>query len=113
MLEILAADYTPLVVDNFANSSPVALEHVARLSNRKFEHAEASLTDAPAMRQITEDFKPEAVIHFAGLKAVGESEQNPLNYYEENVSGTIQLLKAMDAVGCKKNRVFLVGHGIR
>ena len=102
MLEILAADYTPLVVDNFANSSPVALERVARLSNRKFEHAEASLTDAPAMRQITEDFKPEAVIHFAGLKAVGESEQNPLAYYEENVSGTIQLLKAMDAVGCKK-----------
>jgi UDP-glucose 4-epimerase len=102
MLEILAADYTPLVVDNFTNSSPVALERVARLSNRKFDHAEVSLTDAPAMRQITEDFKPEAVIHFAGLKAVGESEQNPLIYYEENVSGTIQLLKAMDAVGCKK-----------
>ena len=102
MLEILAADYTPLVVDNFANSSPVALERVAWLSNRKFDHTEASLTDAPAMRQITEDFNPEAVIHFAGLKAVGESEQNPLIYYEENVSGTIQLLKAMDAVGCKK-----------
>jgi len=47
MLEILAADYTPLVVDNFANSSPVALERVTRLSNRKFDHAEASLTDAP------------------------------------------------------------------
>jgi len=102
MLEMLAADHTPMVVDNFANSSPVALERVARLSNRTFDHAVASLTDGPAIRQMIEDFRPDAVIHFAGLKAVGESEKKPLSYYEENVFSTIQLLKAMDAVGCRQ-----------
>ena len=102
MLEILAADHTPLVVDNFSNASPVALERVARLSNRPFDHRVASLTDGASIRQIVEEFQPQAVIHFAGLKAVGESEQKPLSYYEENVFGTIQLLKAMDAAGCKQ-----------
>ena len=102
MLEILAADHTPLVVDNFSNASPVALERVARLSNRPFDHRVGSLTDGAAIRQIVEEFQPQAVIHFAGLKAVGESEQKPLSYYEENVFGTIQLLKAMDAAGCKQ-----------
>ena len=102
MLELLAAEHTPLVVDNFANSSPVALERVARLSNRAVEHRAASITDGPAIRQIIKDFRPDAVIHFAGLKAVGESELKPLSYYEENVFGTIQLLKAIDAVGCKQ-----------
>jgi len=85
MLEILAADHTPLVVDNFSNASPVALERVARLSNRNFNHREANLTDGASIRQIVEEFQPQAVIHFAGLKAVGESEQKPLSYYEENV----------------------------
>jgi UDP-glucose 4-epimerase len=102
MLEILAANHTPMVVDNFANSSPVALECVAGLSNRAFDHIDASLTDDAAISRIIEDFRPDAVIHFAGLKAVGESEQNPLSYYEENVFGTIQLLKAMDAAGCRQ-----------
>jgi len=102
MLEMLAVGHTPMVVDNFANSSPVALERVARLSNRGFDHIDTSLTDGAAIRRIIEDFRPDAVIHFAGLKAVGESEQKPLSYYEENVFGTIQLLKAMDAAGCKQ-----------
>jgi len=102
MLEILAADHTPLVVDNFSNASPVALERVTRLSNRPFDHRVASLTDGAIIRQSVEEFQPQAVIHFAGLKAVGESEQKPLSYYEENVFGTIQLLKAMDAAGCKQ-----------
>ena len=62
-----------------------ALERVARLSNRAFDHAEATLTDGGAIRRIIEDFLPDAVIHFAGLKAVGESELKPLSYYEENV----------------------------
>jgi UDP-glucose 4-epimerase len=102
MLELLAAEHTPMVVDNFANSSPDALERVARLSNRAFDHLGASITDGAAIQKIMADFRPEAVIHLAGLKAVGESEEKHLTYYEENVFGTIQLLKSMDAVGCKQ-----------
>ena len=100
MLELLAADHEPLVVDDFSNSSPAALERVARLSNRKFGHVEASITDGAEMDRICLEFRPEAVVHFAGRKAVGESAEMPLAYYETNVSGTVALLKAMDAAGC-------------
>lgn len=100
LLPLLAADHELCVVDNYANASPIALERVARLSNRQFRSETASLTNGPALSDICADFMPEAVIHFAGLKAVGESENIPLRYYEENVFGTIELLKAMDRVGC-------------
>lgn len=102
LIELLAADHAPLVVDNFANSSPVALERVAQLTNRVFDHVEASITDTAAIRQVCDEFQPEAVIHFAGLKAVGESGQSPLTYYSTNVGGTIELLKAMDGCGCRR-----------
>lgn len=102
MLELLAVDHTLLVVDNLANSSPDALVRVARLSNRDFDHRETNITDGKAIQEIFAVFRPDAVIHFAGLKAVGESEEKPLTYYEENVFGTMQLLKAMDAFGCKQ-----------
>lgn len=105
MLELLAKAHTPFVVDNFVNASPIALDRVARLSNHRFDHADASITDTEAMTRIIDDFRPDAVIHFAGLKAVGESETMPLDYYDNNVSGTINLLKAMDRAGCR-NIVF-------
>ena len=100
MLELLAAEHEPLVVDNFSNSSPKALEQVARLSNRSFGHVEADITDGGEMNRVCREFKPEAVVHFAGLKAVAESTDRPLAYYETNVHGAIELLKAMDASGC-------------
>ena len=102
MLELLAAEHEPLVVDNFSNSSPKALEQVARLSNRKFDHVEGSITDGALMDRVCREFRPGAVIHFAGLKAVGESSEMPLAYYETNIFGTVELLKAMDAAGCGK-----------
>ena len=101
LLDLLAADHEVRVVDNFANASPVAMTRVARLSNRQFDTVEASITDGRALEEICADFKPEAVIHFAGLKAVGESEALPLSYYEENVFGSIALLKAMDKCQCR------------
>ena len=73
MIEVLAADHDVMVVDNFANSAPEALTRVARLSNRSFGTAEANIGDAARMTEICRDFRPEAVLHFAGLKAVGES----------------------------------------
>ena len=102
MLNLLAEGNIPLVVDNFSNSSPLALDRVARLSNRNFEHINADISDGNLINQIFDDFKPQAVIHFAGLKSVGDSQKLPLTYYEQNVSSTIHLLKAMDRVGCKQ-----------
>ena len=100
MLELLAVEHEPLVVDDFSNSSPKALESVARLSNRSFDHVEADIADGGEMDRVCREFKPEAVVHFAGLKAVGRSVEVPLDYYGTNVSGSISLLKAMDAAGC-------------
>ena len=102
MIEVLAAEHDVMVVDNFANSSPEALSRVARLSNRSFGTAEANIGDATRMMEICQEFRPEAVLHFAGLKAVGESVEVPLTYYRENVVATITLLQALEAVDCRR-----------
>ena len=102
LLPLLQADHDVCVLDNFSNASPEALRRVGRLSNKSFDQLEGSITDSAVLSKIMNDFQPEAVIHFAGLKAVGESEVIPLRYYAENVFGTIQLLDAMDQIGCKQ-----------
>lgn len=101
LLSVLAADHDACVIDNFSNSHPDALARVGRLSNRPFEIHRADLRDGSALQDSFAAFRPDMVIHFAGLKAVGDSEKQPLSYYEQNVSGTIQLLKAMDAADCR------------
>ena len=102
LLPLLQADHDVCVLDNFSNASPEALRRVGRLSNKSFDQLEGSITDSAVLSEIMNNFQPEAVIHFAGLKAVGESEVIPLRYYAENVFGTIQLLDAMDQIGCKQ-----------
>ena len=102
LLDLLGQGHETLVIDNFSNASPEALTRVKSLSNRQFDTAHQTIIDNDALRTVFEDFRPEAVIHFAGLKAVGESEQIPLTYYQENLQGTISLLRAMDACGCRK-----------
>ena len=101
LLSVLAADHDACVIDNFSNSHPDALARVGRLSNRPFETRQADLRDGSALQDSFAAFRPDMVIHFAGLKAVGDSEKLPLSYYEQNVFGTIQLLKAMDAADCR------------
>lgn len=105
MLEVLGAGHEVCVIDNFSNSSPEALERVKSLSNRSFEFYETDLRDRETLTERVKNFAPDAVIHFAGLKAVGESFEIPLEYYENNVQGTINLLQAMKASGCQ-NIVF-------
>jgi len=105
MLEVLAAGHEVCVIDNFVNSCPEALTRVKTLSNRSFEFHEADMRDRDALTRHVSDFAPDAVIHFAGLKAVGESVKKPLEYYENNVQGTINLLQAMKAADCR-NIVF-------
>ena len=102
LVELLSADHEVMVVDNFANASPIALNRVERLTNKTFETVEASIGDQSSIHQVFQEFRPDAVIHFAGLKAVGQSEEQPLVYYDNNVTGTLHLLKAMDASGCQK-----------
>ena len=101
LLDVLAADHDAIIIDNYANSSPAALARAKTLSNRDFDHYNASINNQADLEAIFDKHRPEAVIHFAGLKAVGESEEIPLTYYEENVTGTVRLLKAMDKFDCK------------
>lgn len=102
LVELLSADHEVMVVDNFSNASPIALQRVERLTNKTFDVANASICDQEGIHQICQEFCPDAVIHFAGLKAVGQSEEQPLIYYDNNVTGTIHLLKAMEASGCHR-----------
>ncbi len=101
LLRVLGDDHEVCVINNFSNSHPDALARVGRLSNRSFETHETDLRNADALHDSLTTFRPDVVVHFAGLKAVGESAKKPLSYYEQNVSGTVHLLKAMDAAGCR------------
>ena len=102
LLELLGEQHEACVLDNFSNSSSVALERVAQLTNSGFDQVTADIRDDRALARSFADFRPQAVIHFAGLKAVGESAEVPLKYYEHNVQGTISLLKAMENSDCRK-----------
>jgi UDP-glucose 4-epimerase len=102
LLQLLREQYDVLVFDNFSNSSPEALKRVKQLANADFEVCEGDIQDSVRLSDAFGAFKPEAVIHFAGLKAVGESNEKPLEYYAQNVSGSIELLKAMERHDCKR-----------
>ncbi|SEJ41605.1 UDP-glucose 4-epimerase GalE [Achromobacter sp. NFACC18-2] len=101
-LELLQAGHKVFVYDNLSNSSRLGLERVERITNTSIEFIEGDVTDANALTRALQHSQCESVIHFAGLKAVGESVTNPLAYYHNNVVGTLTLLRAMLAVGLKK-----------
>ena len=101
-LELLRSGHEISVVDSFYNGSERALTRVQRLSRRTFEFNQCDVRDAQALDRILNQFKPDAVIHFAGLKAVGESVAEPARYYDVNVGGTATLLCAMERYGCEK-----------
>lgn len=102
LLELMAQGHEVCVLDNFSNSSPRVLDRVRSLSNGTVICHTGDIRDRAALDQVMADFKPEAVIHFAGLKAVGESAVKPLDYYDVNITGTLCLLAAMDRVGCTR-----------
>jgi len=104
-LELLAAGYQVVVLDNLCNSSREALTRVEALTGRNLIFKAVDLVDAPALEDALVQAKPAAVIHFAGLKSVGESVAQPLSYFHNNVTGTINLLRAMQRQGCR-NLVF-------
>lgn len=95
VLCLLEAGYEVLIADNFINSKPAVLERLKELSDKPFRFAECDLVEPAAAERLFAENKIDAVIHFAGLKAVGESVQQPLRYYHNNLFSTINLLEAM------------------
>jgi UDP-glucose 4-epimerase len=99
-LVLLEAGYEVVVLDNFSNSFPESLVRVGKLAGKKPIVVEGDLNDEGLLKSIfTEHAGIEAVIHFAALKAVGDSTEHPLKYYRNNVSGSISLLQAMEKAG--------------
>lgn len=96
-IELLNAGHTVVVFDNFCNSHPEALQRVARITQKDFAVVQGDIRDQAALEQAIRAHACDAVIHFAGFKAVGESVQRPLDYVENNVMGTLSLLRAMQA----------------
>ena len=104
-LEMLEKGYEVVVMDNLYNATKEAMKRVQELTGKTMEFVEMDLLDMEGLRKLFTSTKFDAVIHFAGLKAVGESVAKPLFYYENNIAGTVNLLKAMGEGGCK-NIVF-------
>ena len=101
-VELLAAGYEVLVVDNFSNSKPEALRRVEEIAGRKLgAFYRADIRDKAALREVFKAHAIDAVIHFAALKAVGESVAKPLMYYDNNIAGTVALAEVMAEAGVK------------
>ena len=101
-IELLEAGYEVVVVDNLCNSSAEAVRRVEEITGKKITFYEADLLDRAAMEGIFDKENIESVIHFAGLKAVGESVVKPLEYYYNNITGTLVLCDVMRNHGVKK-----------
>lgn len=101
IVELDNAGYEVVVVDNFVNSKKESLERVAQIIGKQVPYYKADIRDREALEAVFSENQFDAVIHFAGLKAVGESVAKPLEYYENNMSGTFVLLDVMRMHGCK------------
>ncbi|MCL1901957.1 MAG: UDP-glucose 4-epimerase GalE, partial [Firmicutes bacterium] len=105
MVELLNGGYNCIAIDNLNNSSKIAIERVEQITGKKIKFYKGDLTDAKIVNEIFSKDKIDSVIHFAALKAVGESVKMPLEYYENNLQATLVLLKAMKEHNVK-NLVF-------
>ncbi|MBR6743548.1 MAG: UDP-glucose 4-epimerase GalE [Clostridia bacterium] len=101
-IELFRAGYDVIVVDNLDNSSEVSLERVEKIVGKKVKFYKEDVRDKEALRKIFSENDIEAVIHFAGLKAVGESVKKPIEYYDNNLISTIVLLEVMREFDCKR-----------
>ncbi|MCK9236569.1 MAG: UDP-glucose 4-epimerase GalE [Thiopseudomonas sp.] len=95
LVELLAAGYEPLVLDNLCNSSRESLARVEQITGHQVSFIQGDIRDAALLEQVFAEHSVRAVVHFAGLKAVGESVEQPLSYYDNNVHGSQVLLQAM------------------
>ena len=102
VVELLLAGYDVVVFDNFYNSKACVIDRIKTITGRDFKFYEADMLDRAALDRIFDENEIDAVIHFAGLKAVGESVRIPLTYYYNNIAGTIVLCESMAAHGVKR-----------
>jgi UDP-glucose 4-epimerase len=100
-VELLAEGHDVVVLDNLSNADISVYERVRRIAGRPYAFVQADLRDREALRSVFREHRIDAVIHFAGLKAVGESVQMPLAYYDNNVVGSLVLFETMAEAGCK------------
>lgn len=100
-VELLSSGYDVIVVDNLCNSSKKAIDRVKQITGKTIQFYKADIRNKQTLDVIFDTENIDAVIHFAGLKAVGESVSMPLAYYENNIGGTVSLCKVMAAHGCK------------
>lgn len=99
---LLEAGHQVLILDNFTNAEDSVPGNVANIAGQTPEVVRVDVTDGPALTRALAAFKPDAVIHFAGLKAVGEAMADPLEYYRVNVTGSVTLFQAMDEIACNR-----------
>ncbi len=101
-LALLAAGHAVVGVDDFSNSSPEVLKRVAQLAGTTPVFERADVCDRPAMQRLFDQHAPDAVVHFAARKAVGESVARPLDYYANNLGGLFSVCEAMQQAGCRR-----------
>ena len=101
LVELSAAGHETVVIDNLSNSNPIALTRVEELIGKKIPFHKVDIRDREGLNQVMNQYHFDACIHFAGLKAVGESVEKPWEYYENNIGGTLVLLDVMRQHGCK------------
>ena len=101
-VELLEAGHTPIVVDNLCNSSEVSLQRVREITGKEVVFIRGDVRDEALLDQVMEQSRPACAIHFAGLKAVGESVEKPLAYYDNNLRSTLSLCRAMARAGVKR-----------
>jgi UDP-glucose 4-epimerase len=102
VVEMLTANLDLLILDNFSNSSPKVVDAIERIADRRPLLVEGDVRDKAGLRKVFSDHPIGAVIHFAGLKAVGESVEKPLEYYENNLGTTFSLVRAMRRHGVRR-----------
>ncbi|HLX52782.1 MAG TPA: SDR family NAD(P)-dependent oxidoreductase, partial [Aquella sp.] len=95
VVELINAGYTPIIVDNLSNSKLEVLDRIEKITQVKLVFYESDIQDNSAITKILNQYRVDGVIHFAALKAVGESVQMPLEYYRNNVSGSIGLFEQL------------------
>jgi UDP-glucose 4-epimerase len=101
VVELMAASHDVFIIDNLCNSKASVLDRIQHIVGRRPRFEQVDVRDRPALRRLLASHRFDAVIHFAGLKAVGESVQKPLHYYENNVSGSVALIECMIEAGVK------------
>ena len=102
VVALLEAGHAVTVLDNYTNGSPIAIERAGDLAGKQPALYEGDIRDSSLLHRIFTEKNIDAVMHFAGVKAVGESVENPLKYFDNNVTGSITLFQAMTAAGVDK-----------